>query len=79
MKKSKFFDPVPRPPRFQTGSTPLIQATISEELAKGPYVTARVWFKPVILPMQCTELTTEPPSPLCHHTPDAIAQLLNCF
>ena len=39
---------------------------MSEELAQGPYIAARVGFEPVtgVMPrMQGTELTTEPPSP----------------
>ena len=36
---------------------------MSEGLAQGPYVAAKVRFKPATLWMQGTELTTEPPHP----------------
>ena len=37
---------------------------MSEELAQGPYVVARVGFEPATLRTQSTELTTEPLSPI---------------
>src|SRR6218665_310699 len=43
--------------------TKALQATVSEGLAQGPYVAARVGFKPATLQMQDTELTTEPSHP----------------
>jgi len=39
----------------------VIQATASEGLAQGPYVVARVGFKPATLRTEGTELNTEPP------------------
>jgi len=39
----------------------VLQAIASEGLAQGPYVTARVGFKPATLWTQGTEPTTEPP------------------
>ena len=39
------------------------QATVSQGLAQGPYVAARVEFEPATLWTQGTELTTEPPCP----------------
>ena len=41
----------------------LPQATVSEGPAQGPYVAARVGFKPETLRTQGTELTTEPLRP----------------
>jgi len=43
--------------------TEVLQATVSEGLAQGPYVAARVLFEPVTFWMQGTEPTTEPPCP----------------
>ena len=40
-----------------------LQATVSEGLAQGPYVTTRVGFEPATLRTQGTELITEPPRP----------------
>ena len=39
------------------------QATASEGLAEGPYVAARVGFKPTTLQSTAIDLTTEPPRP----------------
>ena len=39
------------------------QATLSEGLAQGPYVAARVGFEPTTLRMKDDELTSEPPHP----------------
>ena len=39
------------------------QATVSERLAQGPYVAARVGFKLATIWTQGTELTTKPPHP----------------
>ena len=41
----------------------MIQETMSEGLAQGPYVAARVEFEPATLQTQSTEPTTEPPCP----------------
>ena len=38
-----------------------IQATMSEGLAQGPYMAARVVFEPATLQAQGTDLITEPP------------------
>jgi len=43
----------------------VIQATMSEGLAQGPYMVAKVGFEPATLQTQGTELTTEPPCPTC--------------
>src|SRR6218665_1974849 len=40
-----------------------LQTTVSEGLAQGPYVAARVGFRPATLRTQGTELTAEPPCP----------------
>src|SRR6218665_869721 len=40
-----------------------LQATVSEGLAQGLYMAARVGFEPATLRTQSTELTTEPPCP----------------
>ena len=37
---------------------------MSEGLAQGPYVAARVGFEPATIQMQVTELTNEPPGPM---------------
>ena len=42
----------------------VIQATMSEGLAQGQYMAARVGFEPATLQMQGTKLTTEPPRSL---------------
>jgi len=39
---------------------------MSEGLAQGPYVVARVWFKPVTFWTQGTKPTAEPPRPTCY-------------
>ena len=39
----------------------IIQATMSEGIAQGPYIAAKVGFEPATLQTQDTELTTEPP------------------
>src|SRR6218665_3823865 len=43
----------------------VLHATVSEGLAQGPYVAARVGFEPATLRMQGTELNTEPHCPTC--------------
>ena len=43
--------------------TEALQATVSEGLAQGPYVAARLGFEPATFRMQATEPTTEPPCP----------------
>ena len=40
---------------------------MSEGLAQGPYVAARVEFEPATLQIQGTELSTEPQCPLYHN------------
>jgi len=47
----------------QNEHTEALQATVSEGLAKGPYVAARVRFKPTTFWMQGTKLIIEPPLP----------------
>ena len=44
----------------------VIQATMSEGLAQGSYVVARVGFEPATLQTKGNELTIEPPRPLKH-------------
>ena len=41
----------------------VLQATVSEGFAQGPYVVARLEFKPVTFRTQGTKPTTEPPRP----------------
>ena len=41
----------------------VLQATVSERLAQGLYVAARVRFEPATIRTVGTELTTEPPCP----------------
>jgi len=41
----------------------MLQAAVSEGLAQGPYVAARVGFKSVTLRTEGVELITEPPRP----------------
>ena len=43
---------------------------MSEGLAQGPYVMARVKFEPATLRTQGTEPTSEPPHPLIYDTED---------
>jgi len=47
----------------------VLQATVSERLAQGPYMATRVGFEPATLQTHGTKATTEPPRPtisLCH-------------
>ena len=44
------------------------QATVSEGLAQGPYMVARVEFKPATLQTKGVESTNEPPRPQLYIT-----------
>ena len=52
---------------------------MSEGLAQGPYVAARVEFEPVTLWTQGTELTTVSPRPTLSHRAPILIDIFLCM